>query len=151
MDNSWKDFTANAPKLAAFGEQRFKAGPAFLATVRTDGSPRVHPVTPIIGEGHLLLFMDATSPKGHDLQRDPRYALHCNVSDSSGGEGEFYVMGRAVLTDDPIRREIATKWGYQPKPTYILFELSVESAFSTVYESGSTVRQRWPTSDKSSE
>jgi hypothetical protein len=143
MNKIWKDFASSAPELAAFGEKRLKGGPAYLATVRADGSPRVHPVTPIIGEGHLFLFMEATSPKGHDLRREPRYALHCFVSSSSGGEGEFYVMGRAVLTDDPLNRELAAKWGYQPQPTYILFELSVESAFSTVYEAGQPVRQRW--------
>ncbi|MGH2405330.1 MAG: pyridoxamine 5'-phosphate oxidase family protein, partial [bacterium] len=49
---------------------------AYLATLRGDGAPRVHPVTPIVGEGRLFLFMEPTSPKGHDLRRDGRYALH---------------------------------------------------------------------------
>src|SRR5688572_17938176 len=96
MQHSWEDFASAEPELAAYGEQRLKAGPAFLATVRADGLPRVHPVTPIIGEGHLLLFMEPTSPKGQDLQRGSGYALHCWVSNNEGGEGEFRLTGHAA-------------------------------------------------------
>jgi hypothetical protein len=147
MKNTWQDFAHTEPELAAFGEKRFSSGPAYLATVQADGSPRVHPVTPIIGEGHLFLFMEPTSPKGHDLRRGSGYALHCSVSDNSGGEGEFRLMGHAVLTDDPAMRELATKYGYQPRDHYILFELSVESAFSTTYpDGGKPVRKNWKVS-----
>lgn len=147
MKHSWQDFAGAEPELAAFGEKRFKNGPAYLATVRADGSPRVHPVTPIIGEGHLFLFMEPTSPKGHDLRRGSGYALHCSVSDNSGGEGEFRLTGHAVLTDDPALRELATQYGYQPRDHYILFELSVESAFSTTYpDGGQPVRKNWKVS-----
>ncbi len=97
---SWIEFAQQAPEIAAFGAARFRSGVAYLGTLRADGSPRVHPVTPIIG-GQLFLFMEPTSPKGKDLQRDPRYTLHCSVEDSSGGEGEFYVTGRATLITDP--------------------------------------------------
>ncbi len=58
-----------------FGAERLNGKVAYLATVRKDGSPRVHPMTPIIGQGHLFVFMEPTSPKGHDLQRDGRYAI----------------------------------------------------------------------------
>src|SRR6187397_2837139 len=97
---TWKEFAQQAPEMAAFGEARFGSGVAYLGTLRADGSPRVHPVTPIIGD-QLFLFMEPTSPKGSDLRRDPRYTLHCAVEDSSGGEGEFYVRGRGTFTDDP--------------------------------------------------
>ena len=105
---SWLEFAQHAPELAEFGKARFQSGVAYLGTLRADGSPRVHPVTPIIGE-QLFLFMEPTSPKGKDLQRDARYTLHCSVEDSSGGDGEFYVRGRATLTDDPLLREQAVR------------------------------------------
>jgi hypothetical protein len=89
MNLSWENFAHDAPELAEFGEQRFKAAPAYLATVRADGLPRVHPMTPIFAEGHLLLFMESTSPKGRDLQRGSGYALHCSVANNDGGEREF--------------------------------------------------------------
>src|SRR6187549_1275703 len=97
---SWMEFARQAPEFAEFGKARFQSGVAYLGTLRADGSPRVHPVTPIIGE-QLFLFMEPTSPKGKDLLRDPRYSLHCAVEDSSGGEGEFYVRGSGMLTNDP--------------------------------------------------
>jgi hypothetical protein len=100
---SWAEFARQVPELAAFGEARFRSGVAYLGTVRADGSPRVHPVTPILGE-QLFLFMEPTSPKGKDVLRDARYTLHCAVEDSSGGEGEFYVRGRAMRIDDPAVR-----------------------------------------------
>ncbi len=144
MKYSWQDFALAEPELAAFGEKRFKNAPAYLATVREDGVPRVHPVTPIIGEGHLFLFMEPTSPKGHDLQRGSAYALHCSVSNNDGGEGEFCLTGHAALSVDPAMRELATKYGYQPKEIYVLFELTVESAFSTIYpDGGKPVRKNW--------
>lgn len=144
MEHSWQDFATAEPDLAAFGEKRFANGPAYLATVRADGSPRVHPVTPIIAGGHLLLFMEPTSPKGHDLRRGSGYALHCSVGDNNGGEGEFYVTGHAVLTEDPALRDLAARVGYPPKEIYILFEFSVESAFSTTYPGGGApVRKNW--------
>jgi len=79
---SWKALRMGAPELAEFGEQRFAGGVAYLATVKSDGAPRVHPVTPIVAPDRLFLFMEPTSPKGHDLRRDGRYALHCAVDDS---------------------------------------------------------------------
>lgn len=144
MTQSWHDFALAEPELAAFGETRLKNGPAYLATVRADGKPRVHPVTPIVGEGRLLLFMEPTSPKGHDLERGSGYAMHCWVSNNSGGEGEFSLTGNAHLTDDPAMRELAATYGYKPQQHYILFELTVESAASTIYaEKGAPIRKRW--------
>lgn len=122
---TWGDFAAAAPELAAFGEQRFAQHVAYLATVRADGAPRVHPVTPIIGAGHLFLCMEPTSPKGQDLRRDGRYALHCAVEDAD---------------TRTIAAQVAS---YTPKDRYILFELSVERAASTVYENSKAVRRQW--------
>jgi hypothetical protein len=76
---SWKTFEAQHPELAALGAERLNGKVAYRATLREDGAPRVHPITPIIGHGQLFVFMEPTSPKGHDLQRDGRYAIHCSV------------------------------------------------------------------------
>jgi hypothetical protein len=142
---TWKDLEDGRPEVAAFGAERFhRFGVAYLATARADGSPRVHPVTPIVGRGRLFLFMEPTSPKGHDLRRDGRYALHCAVSDSSGESGEFFVSGRATFINDPATRALAVEIStYPPAERYILFELSVERAVSTTYADGQVVRQRW--------
>ena len=97
---SWKTLEDQQPDLAAFGKARLHNNVAYLATIRKDGSPRVHPFTPIIGEGHFFAFMEPTSPKGHDLRHDGRFAVHCSVSDTSGESGEFFVSGKAKFIED---------------------------------------------------
>lgn len=140
----WSEFAQQAPDMAAFGEARFRSGVAYLGTLRADGGPRVHPVTPIIG-AQLFLFMEPTSPKGRDLQRDARYTLHCSVEDSSGGGGEFYVRGRATLTSDPqVRAQAVQASSYAPQERYILFVLTIEFAFMNVYGEGGPGPRRWP-------
>jgi hypothetical protein len=140
---TWEEFSRQAADMAAFGQARFQSGVAYLGTLRADGGPRVHPVTPILGE-ELFLFMEPTSPKGKDLQRDPRYTLHCAVEDASGGGGEFYVRGQARLSDDPsLRARAAQASSYTPQDRYILFVLSVEFAFTNHYVDGTSVPQHW--------
>ena len=141
---SWQLLQNQQPELAAFGAERLNGQVAYLATVRKDGAPRVHPMTPIIGEGHLFVFMEPTSPKGHDLQRDGRYAIHCSVSDNTGTSGEFIVTGRAHLIYDPELRALAVRLArYTPKERYILFEFDIETAASTVYPNDQPVRRFW--------
>ncbi len=141
---SWKSLEERQPELAAFGAERLNGNVAYLATVRKDGSPRVHPMTPIIGQGHLFVFMEPTSPKGHDLQRDGRYAIHCSVTNTSGASGEFIVTGRAHLIDNRELRALAVQLAsYTPADRYILFEFEIESATSTIYPDDQPVRQFW--------
>ncbi len=141
---SWKILEEQQPQLAAFGAARLNSKVAYLATVRKDGSPRVHPMTPIIGQGHLFVFMEPTSPKGHDLQRDGRYAIHCSVSDTSGASGEFIITGHARLIDNPKLRALAVSLAsYAPADRYILFEFDVESAASTIYPEDRPIRRFW--------
>lgn len=140
---SWAEFAKQAPEIATFGEARFRSGVAYLGTLRADGGPRVHPVTPIVGE-QLFLFMEPTSPKGKDLQRDARYTLHCAVADSGGGDGEFYVRGWATLIDDPLLREQAVRASsYVPQDRYIAFVLTIEFAFMNRYVDGQPNTLRW--------
>ena len=141
---TWKILEEQQPELAAFGRERLNGRVAYLATVRKDGSPRVHPMTPIIGQGHFFVFMEPTSPKGHDLQRDRRYAIHCAVSDNSGASGEFIITGRANLIDSAELRALATSLAsYAPADRYILFEFDIESAASTIYPEDRPMRQFW--------
>lgn len=141
--SSWAEFANQAPELAAFGTARFGSQVAYLGTLRADGGPRVHPVTPILGE-QLFLFMEPTSPKGKDLQRDGRYTLHCSVADSDGGEGEFYVRGRAALSTDPLLRAQAVQAApYTPQERYLLFVCSIEFAFMNIYVDGEPCPRRW--------
>jgi pyridoxamine 5'-phosphate oxidase-like protein len=143
---SWADLAAEAPHLEAFGRRRLERRIAYLATVRADGSPRVHPVSPFIGAGCLAIYMEPTSFKVADLRRDARYALHCAVEDNEGGEGEFYVTGRAEEITDALRRAAAVGWaeavGYDPVDRHVFFEFKLGYVLATTYDNGPK-RQRW--------
>ena len=126
---TWGEFSRHAPELAAFGARLLTASPAYLATVRADGAPRVHPVTPIVSDDALYLFMEPTSPKGRDLRERGRFALHNGVPDNSGTGGEFRLTGTALLDDNPTTRAAATAAStYAPAERYVRFELLVSNS-----------------------
>jgi len=104
---TWQDFEDQVPELAAAGRLLlFHPGVGFgyLATVRRDGSPRIHPVNPFLHAGSLWFFA-VPSPKLADLRRDRRYALH-SAQDATVDD-EFMITGEAVPTGDPEARRIA--------------------------------------------
>jgi hypothetical protein len=141
---SWKSLEDQQPELAAFGAERLNGKVAYLATIRKDGSPRVHPMTPIIGQGYLFVFMEPTSPKGRDLQRDGRYSMHCSVSDTSGASGEFIITGQAHLIHNSEVRALAVRLAsYIPVDRYVLFDFDIESAASVIYPDDRPIRQIW--------
>src|SRR4029453_14830205 len=67
----------------------------YQATLRLDGGPRVHPVSPWIAAGLLCVSFRDTSPKMREGAPDPRYALHTAQpwDDHAGDHGEFMVRG----------------------------------------------------------
>ena len=99
---SWSEFAAAEPALAAGIRallQQYGPGMGYLATVRADGGPRLHPVSPVITDEGLYCFI-VDSPKRRDLERDGRYALHSFPPEES--DDEAYVSGRAVRVHDPL-------------------------------------------------
>jgi Pyridoxamine 5'-phosphate oxidase len=94
---TWADLEAASPDLARAGERLFRAFTlVFLATVRADGGPRVHPVTATVHDGGLYVFLVRGTPKRRDLLRDPRYALHSFPS-FPGGTVASYVDDELIL------------------------------------------------------
>lgn len=65
--------------MAEHVRRRLTYAPCYLATVRPDGFPRVHPVGVHVRDGELVVPMNPTSPKGADIRRNGRFALHCAV------------------------------------------------------------------------
>ena len=126
---SWRDFAKREPDLARFGAGRLTAAPAYLATVRKSGAPRVHPVTPIFAGDGLFLFMEPTSPKRRDLLERGFFALHSGVPDNAGTGGEFSASGIGLAEDDPqLWALVADAAGYDPPDRYVLFEFQLSEA-----------------------
>ncbi len=133
---TWAEFEAAMPEMAAAGRALlYQHGPglAYLATVRKDGGPRIHPICPVIANGDLHAFI-GHSPKLGDLRRDGRYALHTFPCDDR--DDEFFVAGRAVPVSDPEiyarvdaeYRAQGTTHGDDP-----LFRLEIERALHSAY------------------
>ncbi len=131
---TWGEFKKARPEMAERGAQLLKqhgVGLAFLATLRRDGGPRLHPVCPALaGDGLYVFIMDITW-KYRDLLRDARYALHAFPAKE---DEEFYVAGRAEPVDDPaVRAAVVATHHYPPREEERLFELRVERALHTTW------------------
>ena len=142
---SWEEFAAAEPALADIGRsllQQFGPGLAFLASVRKDGAPRLHPVCPVISGNRLYVLVTAASPKRGDLERDGRYALQ-SFPQPKPGSDEFYLAGTATLVDDAtVRAVIFRNAKHQAHPSEIAFELRIERAMHTRWEDPLTPQMR---------
>lgn len=101
----WSDLERIRPDLAERGRAiffNFGVGLGFLATIRPDGGPRVHPISPVITRGGLYGLI-LPGPKRDDLRRDGRYALHTETLPPPNQDDGFYVTGRALeVTDSDV-------------------------------------------------
>jgi hypothetical protein len=140
----WVDFEQASPELAELGRTRFERfGFLFVATVRSDGGPRVNPVEAYVVDGHLVLNMMWSSLKAKDLLRDPRAYLHTPVTDRLGAPGEFKLTGRALPVEDPALRKAAAdvieaKIDWRPPERSHFFTIDVERAAFITYDDDGT-------------
>ena len=142
---SWNAFAASDPDLAGIGRSllfQFDVGLAFLATVRKDGGPRLHPVCPVLSNDGLFVLITPASPKRHDLLRDGRYALQTFPQPKAGSD-EFYMAGRAVLVDDAVARAVVLRDArHMATASESVFELSIECVMHTRWEDPLTAQMR---------
>jgi hypothetical protein len=143
---TWAEFELADAQLAAFGRERLDGRVSFHATLRRDGSPRVHPVETWVAAGLLMVRFRRESPKVREVARDARYALHSPMDNPDGVGGEFLVRGwmEQVSPDHPAAIELA-----RATPMALAFYgLSVEEAVGTTYEGPDRdpVYRRWRSS-----
>jgi hypothetical protein len=144
---TWNALAAEAPELAAAGRRLLRAdgtGVAYLATVRKDGGPRVHPVMPVLGARALYVFVVSFGWKYRDLLRDGRYALHAAPSPEDGEE--FYITGPATPVESgAVRAGVREASGGRlgGHDFEALFELGVERALHTRWKNWGTA-ETWP-------
>lgn len=134
---TWRAFAAAEPALADTGRSllfQFPVGLAFLATVRKDGGPRVHPVCPVLSGDELFVLVTTESPKRHDLLRDGRYALQ-SFPQPKPGSDEFYVTGTAIRVDDAgTRAAVLRDAKHMADASEIVFALRIDRVMHTRWE-----------------
>ena len=142
---TWKALSAAAPVLAQAGSallNQFGVGLAFLATVRGDGAPRLHPVCPVISGDRLFVLITPASPKHRDLLRDGRYALQTFPQPKPGSD-EFYLAGQAHRIEDPATRAVVLRDArHRADEWETLFELLIERVMHTRWENVLTPAMR---------
>ena len=99
---SFADVESEDPEFAARVRAAFDAhAHKFLATLRTDGSPRISGIEMNFVGGEPWLAGMPASAKFDDLRRDPRFALHSGGSEPKEFTGDTKLSGRAAqVTDD---------------------------------------------------
>jgi hypothetical protein len=140
----WEAFERDAPGLASAGHRLlYQHGPGlgYLATLRNDGAPRLHPVCPVVAVGGLYVFVGNQTPKVNDLRRDGRYALHTTGSEEV--DDEFAVSGTArIAEDDGVRPAVYEAYvatgAFTENDT--LYELLIDRALHAKYGP----RPSWP-------
>jgi hypothetical protein len=107
---AWKDLADEAPRIAEVFVRRHAAtgNLCLLATLRSDGYPRISPMEPRIFEGQLVLVGMPNTLKFRDLGRDPRFCLHTATVDPYVGDGDAKLWGDARNMQDPnVHRRFA--------------------------------------------
>lgn len=107
---TWEEFSDQAPRIAEVFARRHNAtgNLCMLATIRSDGYPRISPMEPTIVEGRLILVGMPNTTKFRDLGRDPRFCLHTATVDPYVGDGDAKLWGVAVdLPDEDVHRRFA--------------------------------------------
>ena len=141
---TWAEFAIAEPDLAAFAWERMERRIVYQATLRLDGGPRVHPVSPWVAAGLLCVSFRDTSPKLREVARDARYALHTAQpwDDHAGSYGEFMARGwlEQISSSHPavVARPGQTPYGL------VHYACSIEEAVATEYSDDEMpVYRRW--------
>jgi hypothetical protein len=99
---TWRAIQQAEPDFAKRVLELFNAGRhKTIATLRTDGSPRISGIECEFTDGDLRFGSMAGARKGADLLRDPRFAIHGPTFHPEEGResewpGEAKIAGRAV-------------------------------------------------------
>ncbi len=98
----WEKFAEEAPRVSEVFIRRHSATGklCLLATLRSEGYPRISPMEPRILDGKLILVGMPNTRKFRDLGRDPRFCLHTATVDAYVGDGDAKLWGNVVNLQD---------------------------------------------------
>jgi hypothetical protein len=100
----WQDIVDSAPEFAAALRGHLDARVhKTIATIRSDGSPRISGIETTFEDGDLYFGSMSNARKALDLRRDPRYALHSGSIDPPEWPGDAKLSGRAEEVLEPGR------------------------------------------------
>jgi hypothetical protein len=146
---SWDAFAIEAPELAAAVQRSFSVGKhKVMATLRSDGSPRVSGTEVPLFDGDLWLGSMPGARKAKDLQRDPRVAIHSPTVDETMAGGDAKLSGRAVEVTDPATfaafvKHLDEEHGQNPPEPFHLFRVEIDEVVCTRVDGDHLVIDSW--------
>lgn len=157
---TFTELESAAPTIAAFlGRRIAGTGLTLIATIRSDGWPRVSPMELSIHDGRLYVGSMPNAVKAKDLRRDPRCCVLTPLADKDdlAGEAKAFCRAREVVEVDEWERVRArfkdlTGFDIGESGGSHIFELDIEAAAwqrvegddwrTTSWRQGSAVRER---------
>ena len=134
--STWADVERDVPEFAAAVRRVFDAGTnKTVATIRSDGSPRISGTELVFESGEVRLGMMPGSRKLSDVRRDPRVAIHSPTLEpppGSLGVGDAKLSGVLVDTETG---------GQESDPG--MFRLDVREVVLTTVEGDELVIRSW--------
>jgi Pyridoxamine 5'-phosphate oxidase len=112
---TWTEFVAGAPRISEIFSRRHAAtgGLCMLASLRSDGFPRISPLEPRMFEDQLWIGGMPGTLKFRDLARDPRFSLHTATIDSHVREGDAKLWGVVHAVADPALHQRYADWLFE--------------------------------------
>lgn len=107
---NWAQFVEEAPHISEVFLRRHTAthNLCLMATIRSDGYPRISPLEPRIVETELAIVGMPGTTKYMDLERDARFCLHTATIDPYVGEGDVKIWAEARdLQDESLHQRFA--------------------------------------------
>jgi hypothetical protein len=131
----WADVEREVPELAAAAKRFLEARKhRTVATIRSDGSPRISGTEMEFDHGELVFGSMWRSNKALDLLRDPRFALHSGSDEPDVWAGDATVSGTVEEAD---AAQITAIYGQAPPGPSHLFRADVtEVTVVTLADSG---------------
>jgi Pyridoxamine 5'-phosphate oxidase len=142
---TWRQFAEEAPRVVEVFMRRHAAtgNLCLLATLRSDGHPRISPVEPRIFEDRLVIVGMPNTAKFRDLERDPRFSLHTATVDPHVGDGDAKLWGAVEnVQDDGLHQRFAedlfdqTGLDLRGQPFDPFFVADLAGASSVSFEDG---------------
>jgi Pyridoxamine 5'-phosphate oxidase len=144
---TWAGLEDEAPQIARPGRHRLaETRIVLLASIRSDGLPRISPVEPYFIDGQLIFGTIAWSAKTQDLIRDPRCVLHSSVDGPSSGVDELKLYAEARECDDQLRDGCREGWWTEvPRAKARVFSVDIRQAtlVSWDLEGGQLTLKTW--------
>ena len=129
---TWKTFTTEAPDLSRKVEARLVAHKHHvMATLRSDGSPRVSGTEVEVTVDELYLGSMPHARKAADLLRDGRVAVHANPGPETmeGGDAKLSAVAIHVEDGDPEKETFRSE--VEPPEPFHLFRLDLHDVVLT--------------------